>query len=191
MGASRSVHVKVHPSTGLEEGVEEYLYSFFKFGGRWHRWSTPRPGSFFLPGKRHGTHFTIGWVSHRAGLCGCRKFFPYWDSIRGPSGPFRVAIPAHTSRFEQVTNKWACCRPGPVVTSQNNRIRILTGRWEICAWSWGEIWEQAAVRNFQEEDNTSLYRCGCDGWVERAEGRFLLRFCCLWHCTFDCWYRNR
>jgi hypothetical protein len=37
---------KVHPRTGHELGVDEWLYSFFNLGSRWGGWSTPRPRRF-------------------------------------------------------------------------------------------------------------------------------------------------
>jgi hypothetical protein len=39
------------------------------------------------PGRRGGTHCIGGWIDPRAGLEGCRKSRPHWDSIPGPSRP--------------------------------------------------------------------------------------------------------
>jgi hypothetical protein len=39
------------------------------------------------PGKRPGTHCIGGWVGPKAGLDGCGKSLPHWDSIPGPSSP--------------------------------------------------------------------------------------------------------
>jgi len=44
------------------------------------------------PGKRHGAHCVGVWVSPRAGLDGCGKSRPQWDSIPGPPSPKRVAM---------------------------------------------------------------------------------------------------
>jgi hypothetical protein len=49
------------------------------------------------PRERHSTHCIRGWVGLRAGLDGCGKSRPYWDSIPGPSSPWRVAIPPELS----------------------------------------------------------------------------------------------
>jgi hypothetical protein len=38
-------------------------------------------------GKRLGTHFTRGWVGHRAGLDGCGNLLTIWDSIPRPFNP--------------------------------------------------------------------------------------------------------
>jgi hypothetical protein len=38
-------------------------------------------------------------VGHRAGLDGCGKSRPHWDSIPGPSIPYRVAIQTELSRL--------------------------------------------------------------------------------------------
>ena len=56
------------------------MYSFFNLGDTWGGWSTPRPSRFTPPpGKRPGTHFIGGWVSHRAGLDGWGKSRPRTD----------------------------------------------------------------------------------------------------------------
>jgi hypothetical protein len=45
--------------------------------------ATPQP---LYPQERDtGTHRILCWVGHRAGLDGCRKSRPHWDSIPGPS----------------------------------------------------------------------------------------------------------
>jgi len=49
-------------------------------------WQTPRP-AVLTPGKRQGTHFTVGWVGPKAGLDGCGKPCPHRDAIPGPSSP--------------------------------------------------------------------------------------------------------
>jgi hypothetical protein len=45
------------------------------------------------PRKRPGTHCTEGWVGPRAGLDVCEKSRPNWDSMPGPSGPYRELFP--------------------------------------------------------------------------------------------------
>jgi hypothetical protein len=45
--------------------------------------------------------------------------------------------------------------------------------------------------NFQKSPTQVCIGCGCGRWVKRAENRVLLRFWCLWHCTFDFWRRKR
>jgi len=50
------------------------------------------------PRERPGTHCIGGWVGPRAGLDGCGKTRPHWDSIPGPSSPQRVAIPTELTR---------------------------------------------------------------------------------------------
>ena len=39
-----------------------------------------------------GIHFTEGWLGFKASLDGCEILHPQWDSIPGPSNPYRVAI---------------------------------------------------------------------------------------------------
>ena len=53
------------------------------------------------PGKRPGIHSIGGWVGPRSGVDGCGKSRPHRDSISGPSGPQRVAIPTELSRTTQ------------------------------------------------------------------------------------------
>jgi len=55
--------------------------------------STPRP--HFYPQERPGTHFTGGWVGHRAGLDG-RKISSPPGFDPGPSSPQSVAVPTAT-----------------------------------------------------------------------------------------------
>jgi hypothetical protein len=57
---------------GIEVQLSTFpLISALDGGG----WQTPRP-AVLTPGKRHGTHFTIGWVGPMAGLDGCGKSCP-------------------------------------------------------------------------------------------------------------------
>ena len=46
-------------------------------------WLTPCPEHFTPGEKRPGTHCTGGWVGPKAGLNGCGKPRPRWDSILG------------------------------------------------------------------------------------------------------------
>ena len=39
-------------------------------------WSAARPGRTLPPGERPDTHFTGGWVGHRAGLDGRENLVP-------------------------------------------------------------------------------------------------------------------
>jgi hypothetical protein len=39
------------------------------------------------PQERPSTHCIGGWVGPKAGLDGCGKSCPHWDSIPGPSSP--------------------------------------------------------------------------------------------------------
>jgi len=74
-----------------QTGIEVQLYSFLNLGTRWG-WvvnATPRP---LYPWERPGTHCIAGWEGPRAGLDGCGKSRPHWDSIPGPSTQKRVAI---------------------------------------------------------------------------------------------------
>jgi hypothetical protein len=50
-------------------------------GGQHH---APDP---VLQGKRLATHFIGGWVGPTAGLDGCEKSRPHWDSIPETSSP--------------------------------------------------------------------------------------------------------
>ena len=80
------VKVSLEQAMKARGGVEVYLYSSFNLGARWG-WVvnvTPRP---LYPGERYGTHCTGGWVGPRAGLDGCGKSCPHWDSIPGPFSP--------------------------------------------------------------------------------------------------------
>jgi hypothetical protein len=44
------------------------------------------------PEKRPIAHCIGGWVGLRAGLDGCWRSHTHWDSIPGPSSPYRVTI---------------------------------------------------------------------------------------------------
>ena len=48
------------------------------------------------PGRRPGTFYTDGWVVPKAGLDGAENC--YWNSIPGPSKPWRIAVPTELSR---------------------------------------------------------------------------------------------
>jgi len=67
-------------------GVKVLTYSFVNLGAKWSWWSTPSPGSFTQQ-EIPATHCAVGWVGPRAGLDGCGKSCPHWDSIPGPSSP--------------------------------------------------------------------------------------------------------
>jgi hypothetical protein len=49
-------------------------------------------------GKRPCTHCVGGWVGPRAVVDRCGRSHPHWDSIPGPSSPYRVAVPTTLSR---------------------------------------------------------------------------------------------
>jgi hypothetical protein len=93
----------------LRAGVDRYGKS------RLHRDSIPAPSRPYrvaipteLPrptvvvvvkvGKIPGTHCIGGWVEPRVGLDGYGKSRLHRDSIPGPSGPYRVALPTELSR---------------------------------------------------------------------------------------------
>jgi hypothetical protein len=56
---------------------------------------TPRP---IYPRERPGAHCIGSWVGPRDALDGCGKLRLHWDSIPGPFGPYRVAIPTELSQ---------------------------------------------------------------------------------------------
>jgi hypothetical protein len=56
---------------------------------------TSRP---LYPWERPRTHHIGSWVGPKAGPDGCGKSRLHWDSIPGPPGPWRVAIPTQISR---------------------------------------------------------------------------------------------
>ena len=57
-------------------------------------WSAARPGRTLHPGNTR-THFTGGWLGHRAGLDGWKiSSLPGFDP--GPYSPKSVAIPSET-----------------------------------------------------------------------------------------------
>jgi len=80
---------KVHPRTGNKGPEGEQIYSstlpstLASEGGRVVN-AMLRP---LYPQERPGTHCIGGWVGSRAGLDGCGKSSPHWDSIPGPSSP--------------------------------------------------------------------------------------------------------
>ena len=78
--------------------VEIQLYFIFDLGTRRGEGSASRPGRS-LPRERPGTHCTGGWVGLRAGLKEMREISPFhWESIPGPSSPYRVVILTELSR---------------------------------------------------------------------------------------------
>ena len=71
--------------------VEARLDPAFDLGTRRGEGSASLPGRTLPPG--HGTHFTGGWASLRAGLDRFGKYSLHRDSIPGSSSPQAVAIP--------------------------------------------------------------------------------------------------
>jgi len=63
----------------LEQAVKAQRQSrgisllFFRLGARWGVGGQRHSPASLLPGKRHGTHCTGGWLGPRAGLDGCGK----------------------------------------------------------------------------------------------------------------------
>jgi hypothetical protein len=88
-------------------------------GGQGHA-----PAALFLE-KRHFTHCTGDWVRPRAGLDGCAKSRPHWDSIPGPSNPQRVTI-AYSHIILRLNN---VCKLGLLTSGQEMRKLLNLYLW--------------------------------------------------------------
>ena len=80
---------KLHPRTGHEGPCGEMRYSYtLSLTSAIDGVSSQRYAPAVLhPWERPGTHITGGWVGPSAGLNGCGKSRPHWDSIPVPSSP--------------------------------------------------------------------------------------------------------
>jgi hypothetical protein len=75
-----------------EKARKNISHAFFNLGAGWG-WVvnvTPRP---LYPRERPGNHCRGGWVGLRAGLDGCGKYRPHWDSIRYEKGSSDAFMP--------------------------------------------------------------------------------------------------
>jgi hypothetical protein len=85
-----------------QRGVAVWLYYFFSLGVRWGTAVNAMPRPLYLRGKRHGAHFTGGWVGPMTGLDTYGKSGPQRDSIPWPFGQSQEVDVGITNRRKVV-----------------------------------------------------------------------------------------